>query len=90
MVKLTKAQRDALDRKVLKAATEWSPNATYVLRNRISRQERGETLSTTSVLRACRRLEKAGLLREFKNSGYAVMLVWEITDAGRAALEAGQ
>lgn len=85
-VKLTKAVRDDLDAKVLQAAAEWTPNATYVLRNRISRQQRGSTLTTAAVLRSCRRLEKAGLLQEYKKSGYAVMLVWELTTAGRQAL----
>ena len=85
-MKLTKAQRDQLDKEVLKASTEWSPNATYVLRNRISRQSKISGLKTATVLRSCRRLEKAGLLKQFHASGYAVMLVWEITPAGRAAL----
>lgn len=86
-VKLTKAQTEAFDRTVLTAATEWSPNATYVLRNRISRQSGASKLTTAQVLRACRRLEKAGLIHQYRNSGYAVMLVWEITPAGRLALE---
>jgi len=87
-MKLTEAHRDSLDRAVLRAAGEWSPNATYVLRNRISRQSAMPKLTTAAVLRSCRRLERAGLLQQYQNSGYAVMLVWELTDAGRAALEA--
>jgi DNA-binding MarR family transcriptional regulator len=81
---MTRSERDDLDRAVLKAAGEHSPNATYVLRNRVSRQSKRSKLTTPQVLRSCRRLEKLGLLRQFHGSGYAVMLVWELTDEGRA------
>ena len=81
---MTRAERDDLDRAVLKACGENSPNATYVLRNRISRQSKRSKLTTPQVLRACRRLEKLGLLQQYHGTGYAVMLVWELTEAGKA------
>ena len=87
--KLTKEDRERLDKSVLQAALDRGENATYVLRNNLDWpgkpwHRRGVT--TSMILRACRRLERAGLIEE-RPTPYITMLSWRITPAGRAALE---
>lgn len=84
MTKLTKEQRDDLDADVLSAVRAHDRHATYVYRNWLDRMGYRD-IATATVLRACRRLQKARLLEECPSS-YAVMLSWHITAAGRQAL----
>lgn len=87
-MRLTPEQRTKLDTDVLRAATEWSGGATYVLRNRLDwpgKSWHRKNLQTSDVLRSCRRLEAKGLI-EREPTSYAVMLSWRTTEAGRRAL----
>lgn len=77
--KLTKAERAAFDIEVLQAICDYNGHATYVYRNILGG-------STPTILRACRRLEVAGLVEENRHSSYLVMKSWCITDLGREAL----
>ncbi|WP_376711094.1 hypothetical protein [Pseudochrobactrum lubricantis] len=81
-------ERKKLDADVLANLDEWSHKATYVIRNGLIRNGR-KTLSTAQVLRACRRLEVKGLIKQTDHTSYVVMKVWEITPAGRASLAQG-
>ncbi len=52
-----------------------SPDATYVVKNRL--RARGFQIQTTAVLRALKRLEKAGKVVRVPTS-YAIMLSWRV------------
>ncbi|MCV9963913.1 hypothetical protein OIU34_18715 [Pararhizobium sp. BT-229] len=62
------------DEQVLAAVKERPRSATYVVKNVLRSIDRSVT--TPQVLRALRRLEKLGRVREVPTS-YAVMLSWE-------------
>ncbi|MFG1284438.1 hypothetical protein [Xanthobacter autotrophicus] len=78
-----------LDRSVLQVLSERFETMTYVIRNTLVMGHRSQKwrpeLSTSRVLRACRRLEQRGHITEVP-SVYAVQKSWAITAAGRAAL----
>lgn len=86
---LSEVQRRMLDDDVLKAASKWGDRApTYVIRNTLDwpgKPWHRKGLKTSDVLRACRRLKKAGLLEEAP-SDYRVMKCWSPTEAGKRAL----
>lgn len=78
---------DILDPLVLEALVNRGRNATYVIRNHLDwpgkpLHRRG--LKTAQVLRACRRLQKQGLVHE-TSSSYLVMKCWALTAAGLEA-----
>jgi hypothetical protein len=64
------------------AYDEW----TYVIRNiLVMNRKHHNGLRTSRVLRACRRLQGQGLIREARSISL-VHKNWQITEAGRAAL----
>ncbi|MDW9478658.1 hypothetical protein GOB57_08065 [Sinorhizobium meliloti] len=62
------------DEQVLAALKESPRSATYVIKNILREVDRAVT--TPQVLRALKRLQKAGKVREVPTN-YAVMLTWE-------------
>lgn len=90
MARLSKTERDELDRLLLaEIASRAAGCATYVLRNCLDwpgKTHHRSGITTRDVLRACRRLERRGLVEEASTS-YAVMKCWAITAAGSAALQ---
>jgi len=88
MAKLTALQE--FDRAVLKVLRERRDEMTYVIRNRLSASRwisgLPQSIKTSAVLRACRRLQSLGYVEETP-SNYMVQKCWKITPAGLAALE---
>lgn len=81
------------DAAVLKAIKSQDSLPTYVIRNMMSwpsdHWEVGfwPNLQTSTVLRACRRLEKRGLIEEAPTN-YAVMKCWREVGSGRKLADA--
>jgi hypothetical protein len=77
------------DQSVLKAIDRGNSPATYVIRNMMSWKSDHwgcgfwPDLATSKVLRACRRLQKRGLIEEAPTS-YAVMKCWRSVGGAHA------
>lgn len=78
----------SLDYAILAALDDWSPLATYVVKNSLNKpgsRFREGGIKTSHVLAACRRLERLGVIKQIPST-YEIMKVWQITEAGRRAL----
>ncbi len=81
------------DGAVLKAIKSRDSLATYVIRNMMAwpsdhwKVGFWPNLQTSTVLRACRRLQKRGLIEEATTS-YAVMKCWREVSSGRTLADA--
>jgi len=87
---MTKSTYELQHRAVLESLRERGSMATYVIRNTVAMREGEKTAkwpgaTTSTVLRACRRLERQGLVEQVSTS-YRVMLSWRITPGGRHVL----
>ncbi len=87
---MTKSTYVRQHRAVLESLRERGSMATYVIRNTVAMREGGglakwPDATTSAVLRACRRLERQGLVEQVSTS-YRVMLSWRITQNGRRVL----
>lgn len=90
MAKLSRGQREHLDREVLVALRESGRMPTSSFRDFVRRPDgifREEGIDTPDILRACRRLEQRGYIEQAATS-CRVMKVWQLTDEGRASHEA--
>lgn len=80
-----------IDKEILGSLARGGSKATYVIRNSLDWPDKplhNTGLTTSKVLRACRRLERLGYIEQEHRTSYLVMKVWKITPRGESVLEA--